>query len=181
LLLARSFTFLFSIFISLTVFSQGGNYSTPGGSHSLADYYRRQELITDSPSPTSLLQQSYLQQFQQLDSLLPFPDSVVLFKGRCSNKNSSLQLLPVSVTIGYNTHHPFGWNDGAMIPANGLQTLVTGGILWKAGKFSLQLMPQLVYASNPHFETFPTEHYDGYWATYYRLLNNIDMPERFST
>jgi hypothetical protein len=68
-----------------------------------------------------------------------------------------------------------------MIPAKGLQTLVSGGILWKAGKFSLQLMPQLVYASNLHFETFPTEHFDGYWATYYRLLNNIDMPERFST
>jgi hypothetical protein len=165
----------------LSAYSQGGNYFSPGGSHSLADYYRRQEIITGSPSPTSLLQQNYLQQFQLLDSLLPFPDSVVLFKGKYSGKYSSLQLLPVSVTIGYNTHHPFGWNNGAMIPAKGLQTLVSGGILWKAGKFSLQLMPQLVYASNPHFETFPTEHFDGYWATYYRLLNNIDMPERFNT
>ena len=172
---------VFILLLSISALSQGGNYFSPGGSHSLADYYRRQELITGSPSPTSLLQQNYLEQFQLLDSLLPFPDSVLLFKGNYSAKNSSLQLLPVSVTIGYNTHHPFGWNDGAMIPAKGLQTLVSGGILWKAGKFSLQLMPQLVYASNPHFETFPTEHFDGYWATYYRLLNNIDMPERFST
>ena len=172
---------VFILLLSISALSQGGNYFSPGGSHSLADYYRRQELITGSPSPTSLLQQNFLQQYQQLDSLLPFPDRVLLFKGKYSSKNSSLQLLPVSVTIGYNTHHPFGWNDGAMIPAKGLQTLVSGGILWQAGKFSLQLMPQLVYASNPHFETFPTEHYDGYWATYYRLLNNIDMPERFST
>jgi hypothetical protein len=116
-----------------------------------------------------------------LESLLPFPDSVLLFKGNFSGKNSTLQLRPVSVTIGYNTHHPYGWNDGAMIPAKGLQTLVSGGFLWQYGKFSLQLMPQLLYAPNPHFETFPTEHYEGYWATYYRLLNNIDMPARFST
>ena len=143
-------TFLFSV---TSVKSQSGNYFSPGGSHSLADYHRRQELITGTPSPTSLLQQNYLQQFHLLDSLLPFPDSVLLFKAKFSGKNSSLQLLPVSVTIGYNTHHPFGWNDGAMIPAKGLQTLISGGLLWKVGKFSLQLMPQLVYSSNqnaPH-------------------------------
>jgi hypothetical protein len=172
---------VFILLLSISALSQGGNYFSPGGSQGITDYHRRQELITGTPSPTSLLQQNYLQQFQQLDSLLPFPDSVLLFKAKFSGKNSSFQLLPFSLTVGYNTHHPFGWNDGSMIPAKGLQTLVSGGILWKAGKFSLQLMPQLVYASNPHFETFPTEHFDGYWATYYRLLNNIDMPERFNT
>ena len=172
---------LFTILISISALSQGGNYFSPGGAHGIADYYRRRELITGNTSPTCILQQNYLQQFQQLDSLLPFPDSILLFNGKFSGKNSSLQFLPVSVTFGYNTHHPFGWNDGAMVPANGMQGLVSGGILWKLGKLSLQLMPQLVYAANPHFETFPTEHYDGYWATYYRLLNNIDMPERFST
>jgi hypothetical protein len=177
----RIFLSIILLFGFLSAYSQGGNYFSPGGSQGLTDYHRRQELITGTPSPTSLLQQNYLHQFQLLDSLLPFPDSVLVFKGKFSRKNSSFQLLPFTLTVGYNTHHPFGWNDGGMIPAKGLQTLVSGGFLWKYGKFSLQLMPQLVYAPNPHFETFPTEHYEGYWATYYRLLNNIDMPERFST
>jgi len=44
---------IFSLILSfsfLSANSQGGNYFSPGGSHSLADYYRRQELITGKPS-----------------------------------------------------------------------------------------------------------------------------------
>lgn len=169
---------LFSVY---SAFPQGSIYSTPGGSQGIADFLRRQELITGRRNSFSPLQQTFSRQFQQLDSLLPFPDSVRIIRGKYATKVFSVQLLPVSVTMGYNTHHPFGWNDGAMIPAKGMQGLVAGGAILSAGRFSLQLMPQLVYATNPNFETFPTEHYDGYWATYYRLLNNIDMPERFST
>jgi hypothetical protein len=86
LLLARSFTFLFSSFISLTALSQAGNYFSPGGSQGITDYHRRQELITGNPSPTSLLQQNYLQQFQQLNRLLPFSDSLFLIKGKYAGK-----------------------------------------------------------------------------------------------
>ncbi len=167
------------LFLGVSSFSQGGNYSTPGGAHGLSDYYRRQELITGQTSPTSLLQQQFTHQLSLLDSLFPFPDSLRLFKKPVAARKVSLQLLPASVTIAYNSHHPFGWNDAAMIPANGLQTMASGGFLLKSGKWSLQLMPQIIYAANPSFETFPTEHADTYWNTYYRLLNTIDMPERF--
>jgi len=138
-------------------------------------------LISGTPSPTSILQQHYSRQIMLLDSLLPFPDSLRLFKKPISSKAVKLQLLPASITTAYNSHHPFGWNDAAMVPANGLQTLFTGGIFLQTGRWSLQLMPQIVYAGNSFFETFPTEHFDGYWATYYRLLNTIDLPERFGT
>ncbi len=147
----------------------------------MTDFYRRLELISGTPSPTSVLQQQFTQQLSLLDSLLPFPDSLRLLRKPISSKAFKLQLLPASITAAYNSHHPFGWNDAAMIPASGMQTMVSAGVLLRSGKWSLQLMPQLIYAANPYFETFPTEHYDGYWATYYRLLNTIDMPERFGT
>jgi len=95
----RIFLSLILLFSFISAYSQGGNYFSPGGSHSLADYFRRQELISGTPSPTSLLQQNYLQQFQLLDSLLPFPDSIFLFKGIFSVKNSYFQVLPFSVNI----------------------------------------------------------------------------------
>ena len=174
------YIFIFS-FCSLHSFSQGGNFATPGGAHGLSDFYRRQELITGQTPSTSILQQQFSHQLSLLDSLLPFPDSLRIFKQGNASKKIRLQLLPASVTIAYNSHHPFGWNDGSMIPANGAQMNVAGGAILKYGRFSFQVMPQLMYVPNPHFETFPTEHYEGYWATYYRLLNNIDMPERFST
>ena len=164
-----------------TSFSQSGNFSLPGGSQGLADYYRRQELIKGTPATVSVLQQSLTSQLALLDSLFPFPDSLRLFRSSLGSKNFSFQLLPVSVSFGYNSQHPFGWNDGPMIPAKGGQTMVSGGIVVKAGKWSLQLMPQAVYAANAPFETFPTEHFDGYWSTYYRLLNNIDLPEQYTT
>jgi len=177
----RIFICLCFCILNFKSFGQGGSFAYPGGSQVISDYLRRLELISGNRTSYSPLQQNYIQQFQQLDSLLPFPDSVRIIAGTYRVRRFSVQLLPVSFTMSYNSHHPFGWNDGGMIPAKGIQALATGGILIKAGRLSLQLSPQLVYSPNPHFETFPTEHYDGYWATYYRLLNNIDMPERFST
>jgi hypothetical protein len=177
----RLYFFLSIFFFPISTYSQGGNLSTPGGAHGMTDFYRRLELISGTPSPTSVLQQQFTQQLSLLDSLLPFPDSLRLLRKPISSKAFKLQLLPASITAAYNSHHPFGWNDAAMIPASGMQTMVSAGVLLRSGKWSLQLMPQLIYAANPYFETFPTEHYDGYWATYYRLLNTIDMPERFGT
>ena len=36
-------------------------------------------------------------------------------------------LLPATVLNQLNTYAPLGWNDGAMIPAAGLQTYLTAG------------------------------------------------------
>ena len=40
-------------------------------------------------------------------------------------------LLPASVLTSLNTFAPLGWNDGAMIPAKGLQTYLTAGFFAK--------------------------------------------------
>jgi hypothetical protein len=68
------------------------------------------------------------------------------------SKRTTFSWLPISLKTQYNSHHPFGWNDGAMIPAKGLQTLLSAGFFAKAGPFSVQLQPEIVYASNPNFE-----------------------------
>ncbi|HYK77863.1 MAG TPA: capsule assembly Wzi family protein [Daejeonella sp.] len=91
-----------------------------------------------------------------------------------------LQILPFSWQSQYNSHHPYGWNDGSMIPAKGYQTQVSAGIYAQWGPLSVQLRPELVWAANKEFEGFNTEHADiTWWWYYWRLLNLIDLPERF--
>lgn len=64
----------------------------------------------------------------------------------------SYSLLPVVLKTQFNSHHPFGWNDGAMIPAKGFQTMLSAGVYAKAGPLTIQLQPELVFAANPNFE-----------------------------
>lgn len=90
-----------------------------------------------------------------------------------------ISLLPLSIITVENSHHPFGWNDGAMIPNKGAAFLVSTGIYAHWAKFSLQLQPEIVYAQNLPFETFPTEYPGPIWAFYYQYLNKIDQPEQF--
>jgi len=68
-------------------------------------------------------------------------------------KYGQLTVLPVTLIQQYNTHHPYGWNDGAMIAAKGYQTLVSAGLYASIGPLELQLQPELVYAANPSYET----------------------------
>jgi len=93
--------------------------------------------------------------------------------------NYTLDLLPVSAKLQYNSHHPFGWNDGSLIPAKGVQSQLSAGVYAKVGPLSIQLQPEFVYAQNAAFSTFPTAHTDSVWKSYYYVLNRIDAPERF--
>jgi len=98
---------------------------------------------------------------------------------RFSKNRGMLQLLPVIWQQQYNSYHPEGWNDGAMIPARGYQTLFSAGLYAKYGPLSIQLRPEYVYAENSSFQGFYKEQSDQVWAGYYDLLNHIDLPERF--
>src|SRR5690606_27968188 len=76
------------------------------------------------------------------------------------------KILPLSWKHQVNSHHPYGWNDGAMIPAKGYQMLLTGGFYAKWGPLSVQLQPEYLHAENKLFKTMGKSY-------------NIDMPERF--
>jgi hypothetical protein len=94
---------------------------------------------------------------------------------------NEIKLLPLTLLQQYNSHHPYGWNDGAMIPARGYQVLLSTGIYAKLGKLSVQLLPELVWAENRDFETFASGNGNGglEWASYYQWLNKSDIPEKF--
>ena len=103
------------------------------------------------------------------------PDGTVRF----ANNRGTAQLLPFTWQQQFNTHHPYSLNDGAMIPAKGYQTIISGGIYAQYGPLSIQLRPEYVFAENQSFQGFYKEQPDKVWAEYYYLNNYIDMPERF--
>ena len=99
-----------------------------------------------------------------------------------SLKSAKIFPLPVELIQQYNTHHPYGWNDGSMIPARGYQTQLSFGAFMKKGMISLQLRPEIVFAQNSFFSTFPAQQTDSIWKNYYNtVLNKIDAPERFGS
>ncbi|MGZ3998641.1 MAG: capsule assembly Wzi family protein, partial [Flavisolibacter sp.] len=93
-----------------------------------------------------------------------------------------LFLLPLVFQQQYNAHHPYGFNDGSMVPAKGYQNQLSVGIRLTKSIFNLQVRPELVFAQNSPFPTFPAEQNDTIWKSYYgSVLNMIDAPERFGT
>ena len=61
-------------------------------------------------------------------------------------------VLPTTLRVKFNSHHPFGWNDEAMQAAKGLQTGVSGGFFTQYGPFSVQVQPEYYQGSNQEFE-----------------------------
>lgn len=80
--------------------------------------------------------------------------------------NFRLELMPVVTRTRFNGHHPYGWSDGPMVPAKGLQQFFSAGVYLKAGILEMQFMPELVYAQNKPFQNPPVRPRD------------IDLPER---
>ena len=74
-------------------------------------------------------------------------------KQPASNKKFQLKPLPVSFATQYNSQRPFGWNDGSMILARGLQTQLRAGVYLRMGIVEMQLAPEWVYATNPSYDT----------------------------
>lgn len=154
--------------------------SIPVTDNGLNDYVRRLQL-TDSLYPGS----SFCVR-PMSTTFLGGNDSLTHWYNTTQRKipllpGSYVNLLPLTYIQQYNSHHPYGWNDGSMVPAKGYQSLLSMGIFAKSGHFSLQLLPEWVWAQNNDFATFPTDHGDIIWASYYQWLNRSDIPERFGT
>jgi hypothetical protein len=83
--------------------------------------------------------------------------SMLVQSGEADIKKSIL--LPITLTTQFNSHHPYGYNDGSFIPAMGLQTQLSFGVALKAGPVNLNIQPELIHAGNP---TYPTNGSYGY-------------------
>jgi hypothetical protein len=68
-------------------------------------------------------------------------------------KKVQVAALPITLITQFNSHHPFGWNDGAMILAKGVQTFGRAGLYLRYGIMEVQLAPEWVYASNKRYDT----------------------------
>ncbi|PWA10879.1 capsule assembly Wzi family protein [Flavobacterium laiguense] len=122
------------------------------------------------------------------DSLTSFtlrPLSQSLLTGLQTNSNSDsknkflLKALPIRLTGQYNTLAPSGWNDGAMIPDKGYQTLISAGFFAQHGILSVQLKPEYIYAANPDFEIFPLTETSSARLNYVNYLNHTDLPSPY--
>jgi hypothetical protein len=71
------------------------------------------------------------------------------------NGHGKLALLPVSSITKFTSHHPYGWSDGAFMPVNGFQQIISTGFYGEIGPLSLQIKPELLYAENTPYETTP--------------------------
>lgn len=100
---------------------------------------------------------------------------------RFAKSSGIIKLLPVSLDLHFNSDHPYGWNDGVMIPSKGLQTVVSAGIFAKLGIFSVQIQPEFLTAQNLPFNGFDFEKSDADLSKYYQFYSNIDAPEQFGT
>jgi hypothetical protein len=64
-----------------------------------------------------------------------------------------IQLLPVNVSFKYNSHHPYGWNDGPLNFSKGLQKQYTGGFYLRFLSFNIQVKPEMVDINPKPYET----------------------------
>lgn len=97
-----------------------------------------------------------------------------------NNGKIAFYLLPAVVQQQFNTHHPYGINDGAMVQAKGYQTQVSAGLFAQVGPLFVQLRPEYVFADNASFRKLS----DANGAVFKNVVartyyNRIDLPDRF--
>ncbi|WP_214228863.1 capsule assembly Wzi family protein [Pedobacter sp. B4-66] len=163
--------------------------TVPVGTPVLEDYYRRKQLTGELDSTISFsvrpLSVSALKNVTNVYD----PDSTLRAEGwlnfdqpfTFANGKGKFQILPFTWQHQFNSQRPYGWNDGAMIPAKGYQTLISGGFFAKFGPLSIQFRPEYVSATNDVFDGFAKGKSDADIRKYYNAYNYIDAPERFGT
>lgn len=159
------------VLVSAKGYAQTSSFMSGG----IDDFLRRSQLTGTGGMANSFLVRSFNRNIEGVDSVLPL-QKMPLFK-KAAGVSSGYQ--PFSVETQYNTDHPYGWNDGSFIPANGVSFKASGGIYIKSGRLAVQLQPEIVISENRPFETFFEPNADTTWTRYYQWLNRSDIPERF--
>jgi hypothetical protein len=146
---------LFLLFVFTANYSSA--QSLPVGSIVLEDYYRTKQLLGELDSTISFAVRPLfpsaslkLHNVFDPDSSLQSSNSSRMRNGiyQSPSKQVKFQLLPLSWQQQYNSFTSYGWNDGAVIPAKGYQSMVSGGVFSKVGPLTIQLQPQYIYAQN---------------------------------
>lgn len=185
-------SFVIGVFVCLSLsfssFKSVGQTLSLGLLDNVEDLYRRSQILgLDSSNLSYMIRPIHLSS-KNGHSLSEQDPNLTLqryFKPlyESTSKKLGLYLLPVTLQQQFNSHHPYGMNDGSMIQAKGYQAQVSGGVFFKAGPLSIQLRPELVYAQNSDFVTV-TEPQTGnpfsFRQKYAEIIyNRIDNPPMF--
>jgi len=156
------------------------------GQPNLDEYYRRAQLLGKVDSNISFTIRPLFAGYALKANDVYDPDSALASNHwvktgpiHFAKKLGVFQILPVHLQQQFNSNHPYGWNDGSMIPARGYQTKISAGFFLKVGPLSIQLQPEYVYAENRPFNGFATGNSVADQANYYSYFKFIDQPERF--
>jgi len=137
------------------------------------DAYRRQQLLgKDSSNSSYMIRPMFMSERKNFNLNEDSTFSVNQFKKllyQNEKYKTEIYALPLVWQQQENTHHPYGWNDGSMIPANGYQTQFSAGVFVKVGPLSIQLRPEYVYAENKNFQQLNDLNFS----------RSIDLPERY--
>ncbi|HWZ35287.1 MAG TPA: capsule assembly Wzi family protein, partial [Mucilaginibacter sp.] len=158
----------------------------PVGTPVLDDYYRRMQLLGKVDSNLSFTVRpifpgsaTQVHDVYDPDSTLKHDYLLATGPVTFAKERGVFQILPLTWQQQFNSNHPYGWNDEAMIPAKGYQTMISGGFYIKFGPLSIQLRPEYVYATNPDFNGYAPGHSGQELTSYYYYHNFIDNPERY--
>lgn len=178
---------IFALGLSVLAGTNAYAQSIPVGTPGLEDYYRRQQLLGKLDSSVSFSIRPLMPSVAFKVRNVFDPDSSLVNDGitkssgpyRFANGHGEFQVLPFTWQNQFNSRHPYGWNDGAMIPARGYQTMVSGGFYAKIGPLTIQLRPEYVSAQNRAFDGFALDRSNAELTGYYGFYNKQDSPERF--
>jgi len=167
----------------------GYTQSLPVGTTAVEDYYRRAQMLGITDTNVSFTVRPIFPNFLKKPFDAYYPDTTErrydMMETQSSwisdNKKLKISLLPLSFQSQFNSTNPYGWNDGPMIPARGLQTLASAGFFLSYGPLTIQFKPEFVYAANNNFATFSPIQYNVVYARYFDIYNNIDLPAQFGT
>ncbi|MGK6352545.1 capsule assembly Wzi family protein [Parapedobacter sp. DT-150] len=175
----RSVYPFFSLFVLLILSVVGQGQTLPLGIPSLDDYYRRQQLLGNIDSTISFNIRPLTAETVGQREHLNYPESDHTdIVWQSDVYDGYLRLLPVVLDVQLNTAYPYGWNDGPMIPAKGIQTYLSTGFFAKYRWLSVQFKPEFVTAQNKAYKGFGGD--SGPNIDWYSYLGNlIDMPELF--
>jgi hypothetical protein len=113
------------------------------------------QLLGKLPTDNSLTIRPYiLPKSVTYDSLLKAIDPSIVNNGLLVHKKHfDLQLLPINFLQKYNSHHPYGWNDGPLSFSKGYQYLLSGGVYMHWRNIHLTLRPEYFRTASDIYET----------------------------
>ncbi|WP_177181169.1 capsule assembly Wzi family protein [Parapedobacter koreensis] len=170
--------------IMLSVFyGTGWAQSLPVGTPLLEDFYRREQLLGRLDSTVSFSIRPLTNAVIQRLNIYK-PNGVVAVRDKSiynftTGDTLKVHILPVQWRHQINTTIPYGWNDGAMIPSAGYQTMAAAGIYMQYKFLSIQLRPEYVLAQNKAYQGYNGKSAREWSQWYVAIGNSMDKPERF--